>query len=102
MAMSPLGNIIHVNQNMQIQTLMQAGLQNRIDFQSFMNMEEFNDKLEKIEEVRPTEEVGKIDEEGHDSSQDQQGKEKREREDEEDEEDEGGVKVSNHILDITV
>ncbi len=101
MAMSPLGNVVHVNQNMQVQTLLQAQQQHRADFQAFMNMEEFNDKLKELEEVRPTEESAQVDKDGQNGRENEQQKQEAlKREQEEDEE--VTPPSSNHLLDIKV
>lgn len=100
MPMSPLGNVIHVNQNMQVQTLLQAREQNRVDFQTFMNMDEFNEKLDKITEVRPTEELAQTNKDGKGDNQQEMSEEKRKEEKKE--EDGDSKKSSSHLLDMVV
>lgn len=57
MAISPIGNITYINQNMQATSATYANAMQRGD----MIPQEFEDKLKEIQEVRPTETGNKID-----------------------------------------
>lgn len=57
MAISPIGNITYINQNMQATSATHANAMQRGD----MIPQEFEDKLKEIQEVRPTETGNKID-----------------------------------------
>lgn len=96
--MSPLGNVIHVNQNMLVGSMQQGNAQNRVDIQAFARMEDFNDKLKELQEVRPTEETHHVDEDSEQEGQEQQ-QEQQEREKKESREDDEG---SSSLLDIKV
>ena len=102
MAISPLGNIIHVNQNMQVQSVMQGNAQNRVDLQNFANMESFNDKLKQLEEVRPTEEISKIDKDRDNSGGKEQKKEENDQKQVDEKSEDDKVQTSFHLLDIKV
>ncbi len=106
MAISPLGNIVHVNQNMQVQSAIQGNAQNRVDLQNFVNMQDFNEKLQEVEDVRPAEQIHKVDEEGGGGKNEQEMKKKEETEEEmkkEEEEEKNPLSSSPfHILDIQV
>lgn len=57
MAISPIGNITYINQNMQATSATHANAMQRGD----IIPQEFEDKLKEIQEVRPTETGNKID-----------------------------------------
>ncbi len=57
MAISTIGNITYINQNMQTTSTQHANATQRSDFIP----QEFEDKLKEIEEVRPTEQNQKVD-----------------------------------------
>lgn len=101
MAVSPLGNVVYVNQNMQTSTIQHANAQQRLDFQAMVNLEEMDEKLEEIEAVRPTEES-----EALDSDREKEKEEFKEREEEDQEspseESPEEERISVHILDIKV
>ncbi|OQX73886.1 MAG: hypothetical protein B6D59_04230 [Campylobacteraceae bacterium 4484_4] len=61
MAVTPLGNIILVNQNMHVAAGNQIDYQNRIEFQNVAAAVAANEKQRQIEETRETEEGHKID-----------------------------------------
>jgi len=61
MAVSPLGNVIVVNQMTPAATSMQNAHTNRVDIQNFAAQVAANEKKQEIEEIRPTEENHKID-----------------------------------------
>jgi hypothetical protein len=61
MALSPVGGMIYVNQNMHIGATKQLDFQNRIDLQNAAAATILDEKDKEIEELRPTEESHKID-----------------------------------------
>lgn len=81
MAISPIGNITYINQNMQTTSAAHANAMQRGD----MIPQEFEDKLKEIQEVRPTETNNKVDKDAKGNSQweqqdDQDKKDKEESE----------------------
>ncbi|MBR2494635.1 hypothetical protein [Helicobacter sp.] len=81
MAISPIGNITYINQNMQATSATHANAMQRGD----MIPQEFEDKLKEIQEVRPTETGNKIDKDTKGNGQWERG-EQEEREPSEQEE----------------
>lgn len=75
MAISPIGNITYINQNMQATSATHANAMQRGD----MIPQEFEDKLKEIQEVRPTETGNKIDKDTKGNGQWEEG-EQEERE----------------------
>lgn len=61
MPVTPLGNTIYINQNMNVVANKQSEVQNRFDLQSLAAMALNEEKNEEVEQVRPTEETYKID-----------------------------------------
>jgi len=76
MAVSPIGNVILVNQNMSVASNHASNLQNRFDLQNVAAMMKANDKREEILKVRPTEETHYI---GQDEDDYEKVKEDEER-----------------------
>ena len=60
MSVTPLGNVIQINQNTHIVANKVADIQNRFDIQSLAANEIAKDKNKEIEEVRPTKESYKV------------------------------------------
>lgn len=81
MAISPIGNITYINQNMQATSATHANAMQRGD----IIPQEFEDKLKEIQEVRPTETGNKIDKDTKGNGQWEEG-EQEEREPSEQEE----------------
>lgn len=109
MAVSPLGNVVYVNQNMQVASQNQSTQHARFDMQAFASMEEFDAKQKELKEVRPTEETHQIDPDAeHEKNQADQEEEEREklaqeqRENEEEEEENGHPQLRPPHIDITV
>ncbi|MGP1449938.1 MAG: hypothetical protein ACTTJS_02265 [Wolinella sp.] len=99
MAVSPIGNVTYINQNMQTSSIQHANAQQRLDFQALVNLQELDEKLDEIQEVRPTEQSDMLDpdrekeqEEWHESKDD-------EKDEECEQPDEESASVP-HILDI--
>ncbi|QCD51815.1 hypothetical protein [Campylobacter sp. RM16192] len=61
MPVTPIGNTIFINQNMNIVSNKQAEVQNRFDLQNLAAMTLNDEKNEEVVQVRPTEETYKID-----------------------------------------
>lgn len=102
MPVSPLGNVIYVNQNMQVASQTQAQHQGKMDFQTALNIQQFQDKEKIVEEVRPLEENQAIDpDKEHEKDQEEQERERTEF-DEKDDDSEETPKESAHILDIKI
>lgn len=101
MAVTPLGNIIQINQNTHVAGNKAANFINRIDIQDLAAKEIAKDDKKDVEEVRPTEESEKVNEDKEHEKQ--QAKDERDRPDKEEDEDkdEGGADEEGHI-DITV
>ena len=80
MAISPLTNIIFVNQNMNVASAIQNMQFNRYDVQNAAAQSIVNEKEKSIEETRPAEETMEIDPEREHTRQEAQEREKeRER-----------------------
>ena len=79
MAISPLSNIIFVNQNMNVASAIQNMQFNRYDVQNAAAQSIVNEKEKTIEETRPTEETMQIDPEREHTRQEAESQE-RERE----------------------
>jgi hypothetical protein len=60
-AVSPLGNVIQVNQMTPAATSAQNAHNNRVDFQNMVAQSQIQEKQEKVLEVRPTEENHEVD-----------------------------------------
>lgn len=101
-AVSPIGNMIYLNQNMPVQAQQTSAQQVRFDMQAMTAMDDFVEKEKVVEEVRPAEEIHTIDpdqehEKKKNSQQEQEEKKK---------EDEGEGEADEHpkrgLLDISV
>jgi len=103
MAITPLGNQIFINQNMSIASQTQAQHQQKVDFQTVLNIQEFQDREKKVEEVRPIEEDEKIDpdREHEKQKEDMENQEHEEKEGEKKEDEKEHKPPSDHLLDIT-
>ena len=84
MAVSALGNIIFVNQNMQIAATKQLDFQNRVDFQNLVAAASVNDKEKEIEDIADLNEdvMIKEDLEHHRNNQDTNDRKKKDEEEE--------------------
>ena len=99
MAVSTIGNITYINQNMQTTSANLANATQRGDFVP----QEFENKLKEIAEVRPTETLQKADESGKNGKQEQEEREPQKPQ----EQKEQPAKAtdspkSNALLDITI
>lgn len=99
MAVSTIGNITYINQNMQTTSANLANATQRGDFIP----QEFENKLKEIAEVRPTETLQKTDENGKNGKQEQEERESQKPQ----EQKEQPSRVldshkSNALLDITI
>lgn len=61
MAISPIGNMLHVNQNMSVAAGAQNDFQARLDAQNLAMSEEAAKEKREVEEIRATNETYKID-----------------------------------------
>ena len=61
MAVTPLGNTIFINQNVNMVSSKVADVQNRFDLQNLAAASLTSDEKQEVSEVRPTEETYKID-----------------------------------------
>ena len=61
MAVTPLGNTIFINQNVNMVSNKDADIQNRFDLQNLAAASLASDEKQEVSEVRPTEEIYKID-----------------------------------------
>jgi len=106
MAVTPLGNVVVVNQMTPAATSLQNAHTNRVDIQNFAAQVAANEKKREIEEVRPTEENHKVDPDREHQRQEadeelsEQSKKKRQAHPPHSLEDEESH--STHILDIKV
>ncbi len=83
MAVTPLGNIILVNQNMHVAAANQIDYQNRIEFQNVAAAIAANEKQRQIEETREMEEGHQIDpdrEHNREMAEEQSGEKEQETE----------------------
>lgn len=71
MAISHVGGMTYVNQNIQLNTQIQANNINHYSVHSAANIEDFNDKINKSIEVRETESIEKVGDQGKHSKQEQ-------------------------------
>lgn len=76
MAISTIGNITYINQNMQTTSANHANAMQRGD----IIPQEFEDKLKEIQEVRPTETNNKVDKDSKGNQQWEQEESKQEKE----------------------
>jgi len=106
MPVSPLGNQIFINQNMSVASHTQAQHQGKIDFQTVLNVQEFQDKEKKVEETRPAEENEKIDpDREHEKKRQEQeleNMEEQQKKRDDDEEESEGSNPLHHLLDIKI
>lgn len=79
MAVSPIGNITHINQNAQVGSVQHANSQVKFDFQAMVNLQEMQDRQEEIKEVRPTEETLEANDEREGNGKEPQDEEEREK-----------------------
>ncbi len=104
MAISPLGNIVYINQNMNVAASKVTDQLNRYELQNFMTAEMVNEKEKIVNEVRPPEESHAIDPDRE--KKQPQEEEKKEPEDEQSEKKERSGLHSDtpnlHILDVKV
>lgn len=96
MAISPIGNLTYINQNLQVGANMQANAQHRGDIANLANMQDFKEKLEGIEEVRKLEENEAINPDA--DSQKQKGEHQQKKKKELDQQQHQAK--SDHLLDI--
>ncbi|WP_455939458.1 hypothetical protein [Helicobacter fennelliae] len=101
MAISQIGNITYINQNMQTTSAQHANAMQRGDFIP----DEFEDKLKEIEEVRPTEQNQAINKDSKSkqefTQQEQKNKSKSAQNDDETQED-SDVLRNRYILNIKI
>ena len=69
MAVTPLGNTIFINQNVNMVSNKVADVQNRFDLQNLAAASLASDEKQEVSEVRPTEEAYKIDPENEHEKQ---------------------------------
>lgn len=69
MAITPIENVIHVNQNMHLASNLSSKVQNRFDLQNIAAMMKANEKKEEDAKIRPTEETHNIDPENEHEKQ---------------------------------
>ena len=69
MAVTPLGNTIFINQNVNMVSSKVADVQNRFDLQNLAAASLASDEKQEVSEVRPTEEAYKIDPENEHEKQ---------------------------------
>ena len=69
MAVTPLGNTIFINQNVNMVSNKVADVQNRFDLQNLAVASLASDEKQEVSEVRPTEEAYKIDPENEHEKQ---------------------------------
>ncbi|QKF91388.1 hypothetical protein [Campylobacter sp. CCUG 57310] len=110
MPVTPLGNTIYINQNMNVVANKQADMQNRFDLQSLAAMTLKEDEDKEVVQVRPTEETYKIDpQHQHEKSQSDQRESVFEGEEEPNgessvaqDDDESEIISQDRILDIKI
>lgn len=100
MAVSTIGNITYINQNMQTTSANLANATQRGDFVP----QEFENKLKEIAEVRPTETLQKADENGKNGKQEQEQRQSPQEQKEQKDQPTKAIDShkSNALLDITI
>lgn len=101
MAISPLGNIVYINQNMNVAAAKVTSQLNRYELQTFMTAEMLREKEAKVAEVRPTEEGHGIDPDREHYEDDREPEKKDKKEQQEDEGPHSDT-PNLHILDVKV
>ena len=101
MAISPLGNIVYINQNMNVAASKVTNQLNRYDLQNFMTAEMVNEKEKIVTEVRPPEESHAIDPD-RDKNQPQEEDNAETQEQEDQEKGPHSDTPNLHILDVKV
>lgn len=96
MAISPLGNLTFINQNLQVGASMQAGTQHREDVANLANMQDFQEKLEGVEEIRKLEENESLNPDRDPQKQDQEEHQKNKSPKKQDEQHAQG----GHLFDV--
>ena len=77
MAVTPLGNTIFINQNVNMVSSKVADVQNRFDLQNLAAASLASDEKQEVSEVRPTEETYKIDPENEHEKQKKKDEQER-------------------------
>ena len=77
MAVTPLGNTIFINQNVNMVSNKVADIQNRFDLQNLAAASLASDEKQEVSEVRPTEETYKIDPENEHEKQKKKDEQER-------------------------
>lgn len=77
MAVTPLGNTIFINQNVNMVSNKVADVQNRFDLQNLAAASLASDEKQEVSEVRPTEEAYKIDPENEHEKQKKKDEQER-------------------------
>ena len=77
MAVTPLGNTIFINQNVNMVSNKVADVQNRFDLQNLAAASLASDEKQEVSEVRPTEETYKIDPENEHEKQKKKDEQER-------------------------
>jgi len=101
MAISPLGNIVFINQNTQVVASKATDQLNRYEVQNFMSAEAMKEKEKVVAEVRPAEESHGIDPD-REQNQPQEEQEKEHKESKKEEEGPHSDTPNLHILDVKV
>ena len=103
MAVGPIGNTIHVNQQMATVAADKNAHLNRFDLQNVAAAAAANDKTKEVLEVRPTEETHEVDpDREHAKKEAEQETPQEQTPDEEQEGAQSGGNSGRHILDIKV
>lgn len=103
-AVGPIGNTIHVNQQMASVASEKTSHMNRLDLQNVAAAEIANDKSKEVLEVRPTEESHEVDPDREHTKQEAQEETPDEHPSEknQEEKEQPAGNASRHILDIKV
>lgn len=107
MAITPIGNMVYVNQNAPTASVAQSQHMAKSEGQAFAAIQAFQDREKEVEEVRPTEESFKVDpdreherERNEQELKEQEKEKKAKKKDDEEEEDQSPIKLGH--LDIKV
>lgn len=101
MAVSPLGNIVYVNQNMNFTAAKITNQLNRYELQNFMTAEMLKSKEVEVTKVRPAEEGHGINPD-RDTNQEQPEQEKKDKKEYQGEKGPHSDTPNLHILDVKV
>ena len=100
MSISPVGNVVYVNQQTANVTPLQGNQNTRFDLQNVMAQQILNDKEQEVQEVRPTEQNQEVDPDREHQKEKEEQQTRKELDKKNDEEEQNPYEV--HSLDVVV